>query len=74
VGLYLNIIQVIISVFLIVVILLQVKGDMGGAFGGGPGVARTRRGVEKTLYNITIVLAAIFLFISLLSAVLAGKI
>jgi preprotein translocase subunit SecG len=74
VGLYLNIIQIIISITLIAIILLQVKGEaMGGAF-GGPGVARTRRGLEKTLYNATIVLAAIFLFISLLSAVLVGKI
>jgi preprotein translocase subunit SecG len=74
VGPYLNIIQIIISITLIVIILLQVKGEaLGGAF-GGPGVARTRRGLEKTLYNATIVLAAIFLFISLLSAILAGKI
>ena len=73
-GPYLNIIQIIVSITLIVIILLQVKGEaLGGAF-GGPGVARTRRGLEKTLYNATIVLAAIFLFISLLSAILAGKI
>lgn len=73
-GPYLNIIQIIISITLIVVILLQVKGEaLGGAF-GGPGVARTRRGLEKTLYNATIILAAIFLFISLLSAILVGKI
>ena len=73
-GPYLNIIQIIISLTLIVIILLQVKGEaLGGAF-GGPGVARTRRGLEKTLYNATIVLSAIFLFISLLSAILAGKI
>lgn len=73
-GPYLNWIQIIISVTLIVIILLQVKGEaLGGAF-GGPGVARTRRGLEKTLYNTTIVLSAIFLFISLLSAILVGKI
>jgi preprotein translocase subunit SecG len=74
VGPYLNIIQIIISITLIAIILLQVKGGApGGAF-GGPGVARTRRGLEKTLFDATIVLSAIFLLISLLSAVFAGRI
>jgi preprotein translocase subunit SecG len=37
-------------------------------FGGGIGVARTRRGLERTLFNATIVLAVVFLLISFLSA------
>lgn len=69
-NLYLNIIQIIISVTLMVIILLQVKGESTGAFGGGTGVARTRRGLEKTLFNVTIVLAVIFLLMSFLSALL----
>ncbi len=73
-GPYLNIIQIIISITLIIIILLQVKGEaLGGAF-GGPGVARTRRGLERTLFNATIALSAIFLLISFLSAILAGRI
>ncbi len=73
-GPYLNIIQIIVSITLIIIILLQVKGEaLGGAF-GGPGVARTRRGLERTLFNATIVLSAIFLIISFLSAILAGRI
>lgn len=68
-GPYLNIIQIIISLTLMVIILIQVKGEGGGSmFGGGVGVARTRRGLERTLFNATIVLAAIFLLISFLSA------
>ena len=71
-GPYLNIIQIIISITLIVVILIQVKGEGGGnVFGGGAGVARTRRGLERTLFNATIALAVIFLLISFLSAFLA---
>jgi preprotein translocase subunit SecG len=69
VGPYLNIIQIIISVTLMTIILLQVKGEGGGGmFGGGVGVARTRRGLERTLFNVTIVLAAVFLLMSFLSA------
>ncbi len=71
-GPYLNIIQIIISITLIVVILIQVKGEGGGSvFGGGAGVARTRRGLERTLFNATIALAVIFLLISFLSAFIA---
>ena len=67
---YLNIIQIIISITLVVIILVQVKGDSGGVFGGA-GVARTRRGLERTMFNATIVLAAAFLAISLFSAILS---
>ena len=68
-GPYLNIIQIIVSITLMVIILLQVKGDASsGVFGGSLGVARTRRGLERTLYNVTIVLAVVFLLISFLSA------
>ncbi|MDP3046989.1 MAG: preprotein translocase subunit SecG [Chloroflexota bacterium] len=69
-GLYLNIAQIIISVALVVVILMQTKssGGLGGIFGGGGSVFRTRRGVERTLFNFTIVLSVAFLAVSLLSA------
>ena len=53
---YLNIAQIIISVALTAVILLQTKGGgMGGLFGGTEtAVYKTRRGVERTIFNITI--------------------
>ncbi len=70
-GPYLNIIQIIISLTLMVIILLQVKGEgVGGVF-GGPGVARTRRGFELTLFRATIAIAAIFLLILFLNAFVA---
>jgi preprotein translocase subunit SecG len=72
VGPYLNIIQIIVSITLIIIILIQVKGETGGSvFGGGAGVARTRRGLERTLFNATVVLSVVFLLISFLSAFLA---
>lgn len=69
-GLYLNIAQIIISVALVIVILMQTKssGGLGGIFGGDGSVFRTRRGVERTLFNFTIVLSVAFLVVSLLSA------
>ncbi|OGO50768.1 MAG: preprotein translocase subunit SecG [Chloroflexi bacterium RBG_16_68_14] len=69
-GDYLNVAQLLISLVLIVVVLLQTRGtDVGAAFGGGGGGSsfRTRRGLEKTLFQLTIVLAIIFVGISALS-------
>lgn len=69
----LQVIQIIISVTLIVLVLLQTKGSgLGGIFGGDGGVYRTRRGVEKTMYQATIGLAIFFFVISLVSVVISS--
>ncbi|MGD0355029.1 MAG: preprotein translocase subunit SecG [Dehalococcoidia bacterium] len=63
---YLIIAQIVIALALIAVLTLQVKGGgLGGIFGQADGVYRTRRGVEKTLFQVTIVLAVIFVALSL---------
>lgn len=64
----LSIIQLISAVLLVISILLQNRGTgLGSAFGGEGNVYRTKRGMESVLYKATIVLAAIFLGVSLLS-------
>ena len=55
----------LVAILLIVTILLQVKGAGGGLFGGGEAQFRTRRGVEKTLFQITIGLAVVFVMLAL---------
>lgn len=67
---FLNVLQISISVILIVVVLLQVKGSgFGAALGGmsGGSVYRTKRGLERTLFQATILLVAAFVLISFLS-------
>jgi preprotein translocase subunit SecG len=63
---YIEIAQILVSILLSVIILLQAKGSgIGAAFGGGTsGSFRTRRGVEKTLFQLTIVVAIVFLIVS----------
>lgn len=57
----LPIIQIILSVLLVAVILLQQRGSgLGAAFGGGSDVFRTKRGVEKILHYATIGIAILF--------------
>ena len=73
VSFYVNLIQIVVSVALITVILLQAKGSgLGGIFGGDSSIYKTRRGVEKTLYQATIGLSALFFAISILSVLMAG--
>ena len=65
---YLNIAQIVLSISLILAILLQIKGGgLGGIFGQADTVFRTRRGVEKTLFQLTIVLVILFVIISIVS-------
>ncbi|MDE3075706.1 MAG: preprotein translocase subunit SecG [Chloroflexota bacterium] len=62
--------QIIVAIALIAAILLQSKGaGLGSVFGGDNTVFRTRRGAEKGLFNLTIVLAVTFGIISILSVV-----
>jgi preprotein translocase subunit SecG len=70
----LNIVQIIVSVLLVVLVLLQVRGSgLGRTFGSDSGsIKRTRRGLEKTIYQFTIVLAVAFVLISLANAVIVG--
>lgn len=73
---YLNIALVIVSVALIAVILLQSReaglgGLGGGADMGGAGF-HVRRGIERLLYNVTIVLSAIFFILALVTVTLVG--
>ena len=64
---YFNVAQIVLAVVLILAVLLQVRGGgLGGIFGQADTVYRTKRGVEKTLFQLTIVLAILFIVISLL--------
>ena len=62
-----NILQILISLTIIMVILLQVREAGSGFFGSAQASFRTRRGMEKTLFQGTIVLAAVFLVVSVIS-------
>jgi preprotein translocase subunit SecG len=64
----LNLAQILVSIALSAVLLLQSKGSgFGAGLGGSTSMFRTRRGIEKTLFQLTIVLVVLFLIISLLS-------
>ena len=67
-----QIVMIILSIALTVLVLLQSKGGgLGSIFGGDGGVYRTRRGVEKTLYQATIGLVIIFFVTALVTVAVA---
>ena len=70
---YLSVAQIILSVAMIAAIILQSKSaGLGGLSGGDTGgVFRARRGVERTLFFITIGLAVAFFIVALANVILS---
>lgn len=59
--------QILVSILLIAVILLQQRGGgLSGVFGGESSVYATKRGIEKNIFIATVILAALFIGISVL--------
>ena len=65
---YLNVAQIMVGIVLIAVVLLQVRGGgLGGIFGQADTTFRTRRGVEKSLFQFTIALVLLFVILAVVS-------
>jgi preprotein translocase subunit SecG len=71
---YFYLAQMVIAVTIIVIVLLQTKNaGLSSMFGGSDmGVYRTRRGVEKTLFNATVVLGVLFMLLALATVMITG--
>jgi preprotein translocase subunit SecG len=68
---FLNVAQILVSIVLVLIILSQVREGGSGLFGSAQNGVRTRRGLEKTLYQFTVLLIGIFLMVSVISVRLA---
>lgn len=64
--------QLIVSLALVVSVLMQARGTgLSGAFGGDSAVYRSRRGVERRLWQFTIILMILWVMLALAAYVLA---
>ena len=63
-----NIIMIFVSLLLVAVILMQVKGQGTALFGAAESSFRTRRGIELALFRFTIALVGVFILVSIISA------
>jgi len=69
----LQVAQMVIAVAVATAILLQARGTgLGATFGGESTAYRSRRGLERTLFRLTIVLIVVFVVISIVGARNAG--
>lgn len=58
--------QIVASIALMAAVLLQARGaGLGATFGGDSSVYRSRRGIEKRLFQFTVVLAILFVIFSI---------
>jgi preprotein translocase subunit SecG len=75
VTVFLYLAQIVLGIAIIAIVLLQSKdAGMSNMFGGGGdmGVYKTRRGVEKTLFNATIILGTIFMLLCMVTVIVAS--
>lgn len=63
-----SIVQLVLAILLIIAVLMQQRGSgLGAAFGGGGGVYGTRRGIDKVLFQITIVISILFFAVAIVN-------
>jgi preprotein translocase subunit SecG len=66
---YFLVAQILVSIALIATVLFQLRGGgIGGIFGQADSVYRTRRGIESTLFKLTIILAVVLVVLATLIA------
>jgi preprotein translocase subunit SecG len=66
----LNIVTIASGALMILMILLQNRGQsLGASFGGDSSFYRSKRGAEKIVFNATIVLAVVFVLSVILSLI-----
>jgi preprotein translocase subunit SecG len=66
-----NIAQIVLAILLTTAIMVQASGTgLGAAFGGGGNVYRTKRGAEKKLFQLTVILAILFFAVALANALI----
>ena len=67
-----TVVLLLLSLALIAILLLQVRGNAGQVFGQAESTFRSRRGVERLLFRATIVVAAVFIAVAIVNARLAN--
>ena len=65
--------QILISTLIIVAVLMQNRGaGLSAVFGGGGNIYRTKRGLEKGLFTLTIILVVLFVLAGVVSLVISS--
>jgi preprotein translocase subunit SecG len=71
---YFDIALIILGVALVASILMQVRGaGLGSVFGGTGTVFKTKRGIERLLFNATIIIATLFAVVCFFTWAIPGQ-
>ena len=63
--------EIVLGISLVVLVVLQSKGTgLGSTFGGDMGFYGTKRGAEKMLFVLTIIVATLFLLTALIGVII----
>jgi len=65
---YFRVALIALSIILVFLVMIQVRGGGFGDMFGGSDLYRTRRGVERTVFNTTAVVAGLFLIVAFMTA------
>ena len=71
---YLNVVQILLGIVLIVLVLFEVRSSgMGGVFGGAQtSLIRNRRGPELLLFRLTVGFSILFFLVAVINVLLIG--
>jgi preprotein translocase subunit SecG len=74
-GTYISIAMIIVSIAMVISIVIQSKGaGLGGLTGADTGgVFTARRGIEKTLFWVTLVLSIVFFVLAISAVIIAAR-
>jgi preprotein translocase subunit SecG len=68
---YLNVAQILVAALLIVLVLLQTRGSgMSSGFSSDTSIYRTRRGVERTIFQLTIGIGVVYVILAIISVII----
>ena len=71
---YLGIAQILIAILLVALILIQTRGTgFAAGYAADSSIYRTRRGVERLVFQLTIVVAVVFCLLSIVAAVVLPR-
>ena len=71
---YLGIAQILVSILLVVLILAQTRGTgFASGYAADSSIYRTRRGVERLIYQMTIIVSVVFLLLAIVAAVVVPR-
>lgn len=70
---YLSIAMIIVSILLVTLVIVGARNSaVGNVFGGDSPVYHSRRGIERTLFNVTVWVSVIYFVLAILSNLAVG--